>query len=190
MLLDRILPEFDVRSRHSIEIDAPSDRVARVAYAYRLDSSPIIRVLLRLRGLGKSAGTIRDAMGGAGFSVIAEREGEEIVLGVAGKFWAVRERGALVRTPDEDAFRRFDRPGCAKAAMAFRMEPLAPGGPPRRGGRQNPTRARTRLSTETRVLCCDRAARRSFRLYWTLIGPFSGLIRREMLRGIARDARS
>jgi len=176
MLLERILPEFDVRSRHAIEIDAPAERVARAAYAWRLDSSPIIRLLVRLRGLGKRAGTIRDAMAGAGFSVIAERENEEMVLGVAGRFWALSESANLVRTPDEESFRRFDRKGCAKAAMTFRIEALDP--------------ARTRLSTETRVLCCDRAARRSFRLYWTLIGPFSGLIRREILRGIAKAATS
>ena len=176
MLLDRILPEFDVRSRHAIEIDAPAERVERAARAYRLDSSPIVRLLLRLRGLGGRAGTIRDAMGGAGFSVIAEKEDEEIVLGVAGRFWAVRERGALVRTPDEEAFRRFHRPGCAKAAMTFRIDPIGA--------------ERTRLSTETRVLCGDAAARRRFKLYWTLIGPFSGLIRREMLRGIAKSATS
>ncbi len=176
MLLERILPEFDVRSRHAIEIDAPAEKVARAAYAWRLDSSPSIRWLTRLRGLGKSAGTIRDAMGGAGFSVLAEEAGEEIVLGIAGRFWALSESANLIRTPDERAFRQFNRPGCAKAAMTFRIEAL--------------DAARTRLSTETRVLCCDRAARRSFRLYWTLIGPFSGLIRREMLRGIAKAATS
>lgn len=176
MLLERVLPEFDVRSRHAIEIGALPERVARAAWAYRLDSSLIIRMLVRLRGLGKSAGTIRDAMGGAGFSVIAEKENEEVVLGIAGRFWAVNESANLIRTPDEESFRQFNRPGCAKAAMAFRIEPLGAG--------------RTRLSTETRVLCCDRAARRSFKLYWILIGPFSGLIRREMLRGIAKVATS
>jgi hypothetical protein len=32
------------------------------------------------------------------------------------------------------------------------------------------------------------AARRKFRLYWTLVGPFSGLIRRALLSGIRRRA--
>ncbi len=35
---------------------------------------------------------------------------------------------------------------------------------------------------ETRVQCLGPRARRNFRLYWALIGPFSGLIRKEALR--------
>ena len=44
------------------------------------------------------------------------------------------------------------------------------------------------LSTETRVLLTDAASRRKFRAYWTLIRPFSGLIRRVWLRAIAHRA--
>jgi hypothetical protein len=47
---------------------------------------------------------------------------------------------------------------------------------------------RTRLYTETRVRALGPAARRRFRLYWLLIRPFSGLLRRSMLRGIAARA--
>jgi len=46
----------------------------------------------------------------------------------------------------------------------------------------------TTLSTETRVLATDAAARRKFRLYWLVIRPFSGLIRRVWLRAIKRRA--
>ncbi|MDQ4004708.1 MAG: hypothetical protein M3135_00190 [Actinomycetota bacterium] len=42
--------------------------------------------------------------------------------------------------------------------------------------------------TETRVLCVDDRARRRFAVYWALIGPFSGWIRHDLLRGIARIA--
>ena len=38
------------------------------------------------------------------------------------------------------------------------------------------------LSTETRVQAVDDAARRAFRRYWRVVGPFSGLIRRRWLR--------
>ena len=48
--------------------------------------------------------------------------------------------------------------------------------------------AGTRLSTETRVRCSEDASRRRFRLYWAVIAPFSGLIRREVLRTIRHEA--
>jgi hypothetical protein len=44
------------------------------------------------------------------------------------------------------------------------------------------------LATETRVLCLDDSSRRKFKLYWTLIAPFSGLIRNEALRVVKRAA--
>jgi hypothetical protein len=44
------------------------------------------------------------------------------------------------------------------------------------------------VSTETRVLCTDERSRRAFRRYWTLVRPFSGLTRIEMLRAIRREA--
>lgn len=50
--------------------------------------------------------------------------------------------------------------------------------------------AETRLLTETRISGTDVASTRSFRVYWMVIGPFSGLIRRETLHAIARDAES
>jgi len=45
----------------------------------------------------------------------------------------------------------------------------------------------TILSTETRVTCGDAASRRKFLLYWSVIRPFSGLIRILLLRAL-RDA--
>jgi hypothetical protein len=173
-LLDRILPDWEFGNRHAISVPAPRDKVYAAALAYRLDDSWIVRALFRMRGLGRPPGNYRDAMRWAGFAVLAEEPNRELVLGIAGRFWAIRERQNLLRTPDEAAFRAFNEPGCAKAAMNFRVEDEADG--------------RTRLLTETRVQCLDRAALRSFRLYWTAIGPFSGLIRRVMLGGIAREA--
>lgn len=45
-----------------------------------------------------------------------------------------------------------------------------------------------RLTTETRGHCTDRRARHRMALYWCLIRPGSGLIRRDMLRAVARLA--
>ena len=46
----------------------------------------------------------------------------------------------------------------------------------------------TRLATETRVHAADSAARRRFRLYWFVVGPFSALIRRRWLAAARRAA--
>jgi hypothetical protein len=40
------------------------------------------------------------------------------------------------------------------------------------------------LGTETRVASTDESARRKFSIYWRAIGPFSGLIRKILLRQI------
>ncbi len=74
---------------------------------------------------------------------------------------------------DAAALRAWSQPGWIKVAMEFRLECTAAG---------------TRLSTETRILATDPRTRRSFAAYWFLIRPFSGLIRRELLRSIARRA--
>jgi hypothetical protein len=45
-----------------------------------------------------------------------------------------------------------------------------------------------RLTTETRVAAVDDAARRSFRVYWLVVGPFSAVIRKRWLAAIAKRA--
>ena len=47
-----------------------------------------------------------------------------------------------------------------------------------------------RLVTETRVRLTDETARRSFRGYWLVVRPFSGLVRRSWLKAAKRRAES
>lgn len=47
---------------------------------------------------------------------------------------------------------------------------------------------RTRISTETRILCLTKKSKIFFSLYWFFVKPFSGLIRKEMLRLIKKKA--
>ena len=50
--------------------------------------------------------------------------------------------------------------------------------------------SRARTLTEA-ILCHDgegAASRRRFRLYWLVVRPFSGLIRKAMLDAVAREA--
>lgn len=173
-LLDRLMPRFDVASRYATVIAAPRARVVATAEAYRLDRSPVTRLLFRLRGLGAAPATLRASFSGGSFTLLAETPGEEVVFGTFGRFWALAERRNMMAPADACAFAAFARPGWAKAAVNLRFDALGP--------------TTTRLATETRVLCVDAAARRRFALYWAMIRPFSGVIRRILLRGIREEA--
>ena len=176
-LIEEIQPAWHFGNRHARIIDASADRVAEALESLRLDEdmSPLVRFFFRARGLSVPNGpTPRDALTAEGFTVLAERPGREIVFGITGKFWAPREMAHLEPVSDARAYIEFDKPGRAKGAMAFVVEPLPDG--------------RTLLRTETRVTCSDLRARVLFAVYWTLIGIPSGLIRKDMLRAIARRA--
>ncbi len=181
MLIDEWMPVWDVVERHETRIRAPREAVWRAVRTLDLARSPVVAALFALRSLPgllsrgprkRALGTTMDGLLRNGFVLLGERPGEELLLGLAGRFW--RPSGDIVRlTPDE--LRVFDRPGHAVATWDFT---LAGDGDA------------VRLATETRVRCTDAAARRSFRRYWAVVGPFSGLIRREMLRSIRRAAES
>ena len=52
MLLDGILPRFDYRERHSIFVPgATAERASEVVRRFDFGGSPVIRMLLRLRGM-------------------------------------------------------------------------------------------------------------------------------------------
>ncbi len=46
---------------------------------------------------------------------------------------------------------------------------------------------KTRVSTETRILCLTKRSKSLFQLYWLVVKPFSGVIRLEMLRLIRKN---
>jgi hypothetical protein len=171
-LLDEVLPEFDFRNRHARRVDAPPEWVAQAVNICRLGRASSI--LFKIRGVRLPSGSIREALTGSGFTVLAERPGLEIVAGTTGQFWRLREQAYMEAPLDLRAFRAFDRPGWAQGAIALRIEPREDGS--------------TDLITETRVRCVDDAARHRFAIYWSFIKIFSGWLRRDFLRRIARAA--
>jgi hypothetical protein len=74
---------------------------------------------------------------------------------------------------DAAGLRAFDEPGWAKTGLDFVLAAQDGG---------------TRLTTETRVTATDARSRALFGLYWGAIRAGSGLIRRDMLRAVARRA--
>ncbi|HKZ21337.1 MAG TPA: hypothetical protein VJQ57_14655 [Acidimicrobiia bacterium] len=173
MLIDRFAPVYDFDERHALLVRAGTVRAHESVSGVDLARSHVIRLLFRLRGLpGRGPLTIRD-LTRLGFVILDEDSGAEIVLGLIGRFW--RLSGGLRRVEGGD-FATFSEPGYVKAVWNFRVEPAGP--------------ERSMVSTETRVIATDPAALRSFRRYWMLIRPFSGLIRRRALALIREEAES
>jgi hypothetical protein len=173
-LADQHLPVYDVVMRHERRVTVPASAAWAALQTADLGGSPVTRVLLALRGLRRPGSRRRLTLAGlpdAGFLPLGEEPGREIAFGLVGRFWTPAG-GRLRITPE--AFRQFSRPGYAKAVWTFTVTGEAPG--------------TTRLVTETRVACVDAASRRRFRLYWLVVRPFSGLIRRATLRAVAREA--
>ena len=181
MLIDEFLPDYDVVEHHAIDVDAPVDEAYQAVKKLDLARSPVVLALLFARGLPTMfTGAVKpkrrlglDEIVESGFVVLGEEPDRELVLGVVGKFW--RPTSGFRRI-EPGEFADFDAAGFAKAAWNFVVSERAERG--------------STVVTETRVLCTDDDARRRFSRYWWLIGPFSALIRRIMLREIKRDAES
>ena len=169
-LIDDYAPEYDVASRHHVDVRATPEAVYEAARTLDLSRSWLVRTLFRLRGLPTDRLDLEGFLV-FGFVLLDERPQQELLLGLIGRFWTLR--GHLQRF-EPSVFAAFDQPGFAKAAWTFFVDPQPEGF--------------VRLSTETRVQCTDAASLRQFRRYWRVVGPFSGLIRKEMLRVIKREA--
>jgi hypothetical protein len=171
MLIDEYLPLYDVREQHRVTVHAPAGRVYRAVRALDISDARITRLLFRVRGLPCPPRLTLDDFLKMRFILLGECPGEELLLGLVGRFWT--PKGELRRLAPEE-FISFKERGYAKAAWNFSLTEQANGG--------------ISLAKETRVHCTDGASRMRFRLYWTLIGAFSGLVRREILQTVKRNA--
>jgi hypothetical protein len=194
VLLDELMPAYDVVERHETIVRAPQDRVFAAIRRSDLTGGPITAVLLTVRLLPAALiaflrsprqawaefharrVTARERRGlapfeKAGFRVVAERVPEELVIGLLGQFWT--PRGGIAPDVSAATFQTGPPPGQALAGWNFSISARPDGS--------------SLLRTETRVRCAP-DARAKFRAYWVFVRPGSGLIRRAMLRSIRRTA--
>ena len=177
MHLDRFLPDYDVHEVHSIRVRAQPLAIHRALFEVTANEVWLFRALMAVRGLAaRGSDGSRPVLETAqedGFAILAEEPGRELVLGVMGRFWQLRQP-SIRRIGSPDEFVSFAEPGYARAAMNFLIEPEDGGA--------------CRLTTETRVRATDARARRAFRAYWTFVHPGSAFIRRMWLRALKRRA--
>jgi hypothetical protein len=173
--LDEYLPIFEFSERHEVSIAGTPDEVDRALREVSIGEIPIAHALLWLRGLGRRREEVHRPFLGHWLRDAVHLEdvgGEGVVLGLTGQFWKLRGEPDSGRPRTRDDFRAYDRPDACKAVVDLRIAGAADG--------------RCRLSTETRVHVPDPEARRSFRRYWRVVRPFSGLIRILLLRAVRR----
>ena len=179
--IDEFVPNPDFRAAYQILIDAPRSVVYECLLHSDFSDLWLTRFLMTLR-TGKrilrqrKQGDLRQRLPGTGFLILEEVPEDELVIGVAGRFW--RPDGGRCMDLTAANFIEFSRSGYAKVAWNFKLRT------------DSPEAASTILSTETRIQCSGPAAWWKFRLYWSLVGPFSGLIRKAILKHVKTKAES
>jgi hypothetical protein len=161
--LDELMPEWDVRERHERRVHASPHDAVGAAIGVPIAPDGLVRALFRVRGL-PGGGSVHGAMRALGFEQLVS-EDECVVLGAAGRPWSPRGR-----------IGRYSTAGPGDIRMLLEISAA-----PAEGGAV--------LRTETRVAAVDAAARRAFRRYWLVVGPFSGLVRRRWLAAAERALR-
>jgi hypothetical protein len=179
-LLDRFLPQCEVRECHERPVPAAAAPTFLAAKEMRLQGSPVVRAVFALRSIpsrlfgtyappGEARGIVAETLS-IGWGVLAETPGREIVMGAVTQPWkATVEFRAL---PPE-AFAAFAEPGYVKIAWTLRADPNGP--------------SRCVFHTETRAVATDPESRARFRRYWALLSPGILLIRHMMLRQLERE---
>ncbi|QHA06584.1 hypothetical protein GQF42_27840 [Streptomyces broussonetiae] len=167
--LNEVMPQWHFRKRpHRVRIDGPGEAVLRAVTEVTWSEVPLFSSLLRVSSFGRvrrdPARAVLDEFLSSGFTVLTRTDRELVLAAVSGgePFPPEDAGGARVAW-----FRAYAEPASTKVAFDFRFVDGV-------------------LSTETRVLGADEAARNSFRRYWTLIRLPAGLVRREILNAVRR----
>lgn len=166
-LIDKYLPRCSFKEYHETIINSSIERVYKTARDFDLSKSNLIKWLFKLRGLPTNRMKLQGFISDMGFSNIEENFPVENLIG----FWA---RYKIAPILSSDDFINNTYPARIKVVWNFYLEEF--------------NTNQVKLSTETRVLCLSPSAKVTFGLYWIIIKPFSGAIRKKMLQIIKQDS--
>ncbi len=172
--LEQSMPVYHFHERHSRWINAEPAQVWDALTTLTLNELTLTRPLVAIRHLGRrNPGLSRPLLTEGPVTMFQLTAPAYALGGAVGRPWQLRA-GRRDMSSLED-FNRFAEPGWVKYLTDFQLQS-------REGGVQ--------LTTETRGYSTDQHARRRFALYWAVIRPASGLIRRDILAAVARLANS
>ena len=181
MLLDEILPDFDVtEAAHTIvRADGPTTFSAARDLDFLRVRTPLLTSAMWVRGLPAKLAHRSDDVPPTlvlseetmpGWVLLGERPHEEIVFGAVGVFWHPQIEWHDVASDD---FTAFDAPGFGKIACNFSVRAYGDHA--------------TLLSYECRTATTDTASRRAFARYWRVIRPFVAHIMRATVATVRDD---
>lgn len=177
-VLDDILPEYQFGERHTVRAHARPEQVIQAAREATWGDLESLVTLVKIRGAVlrhpyRETGAfspdkrILDAFAASGY--VSGGSAREVVM--AGGVDVQAKRVIAVQSLQE--FAGLRKPGVVKMAFTFYAEDAGGGW--------------STVTTETRMVVVG-ASSRGPAIYWRLIVPGSGLLRREWLEGIKRRA--
>lgn len=170
------LPRSRFSERHSLDVDAAPEQVWAALTEVRWSDLRITTPLAVIRSLGRTREIGEARLLDQGPVRLLRTDPPWYAAAASiGRPWQVRPEPGPEASDLRDVG-EFDEPGWLKYGWDFTIKALPGGG--------------TRITTTTLCEPTDETARRRFWPYWALIRPFSGLIRRDMLHAIGRQARS
>lgn len=169
MLIDKYLSAYDFNEFHSIKVNASAERSYDKMLRCDVGRSRLISLLFRLRGIPKHLHTI-DHLTRMGFVKLDEEPGEEIVYGIVTTSPVFNSCQSNLSPA---SFLQNKDASVMKAVINFRV--------------QDVNSLTHIISTETRVWCGSKRLKARFGAYWFFVKPFSGFIRKQMLKQIRRQ---
>lgn len=166
-MLSSLLPEYDAIEFHDIVVNEPVESVFDAVKTVDFGKSKIIVTLFKMRGIPSGKLNLQGLVNEGSFSQLGEDAPRETVLG-----FMVTD--TLQKVDDLDAFTSNSAGARLRIGWDFQCVAIDD--------------VTTRLSTETRVALTGTMSKIFFRCYWLVIRPFSGWIRRIMLRLIKEKA--
>lgn len=192
LIVERALPRYDASlAVHRIVPGSPEAVYAAARRADFLEawrSSPAVRLMFAVRGLGERAAALvrrrtpvtppvpdrlrlADLGDHGDWVLLGEDPPHEIAFGVIGRFWAGETVWEQIDAAD---FVAFDAPDRAKIAASISLRPYGAD--------------HTLVTYECRTQGTDPRAAAGFLRYWRLLSPFIGVVLRSHLRVVEAEA--